>query len=236
METEQKIIPQKTWLIVFLITLFTAGPVAICSAQKTKLEKGEKKSKPYSLRINKGDYWIGGALGLSGSVVPLGQYIGTAATLSIKGGYHIIDKLSVGITVTGALSVTDKKENGVYTRGINLLAGPLVQYMIPVTKTFFLSPTAAATYGPINIKSMTSAAGQPEQYVKIKGNAFCQILGFGPFFEVIPGRASFGAHFLYSFLQQTTNVYANNGDKLPDTKIKDSKSGPGMIMEFRLHF
>jgi hypothetical protein len=83
---------------------------------------------------------------------------------------------------------------------------------------------------------MTSAAGAPEAYVKVKGNAFCQILGVGPFFEVIPGRASFGAHILYSFLQQTTNVYANDGTRIPNTEIKDNKSGPGMIMEFKLHF
>lgn len=230
---EQRIIPKKGMLIAFLITLFVSGPAGICLAQSSQ---GTANSKPYSLKINKGDYWIGGALGLSGSVAPLGQYIGTAATLSIKGGYHVIDKLSVGITLTGSMSITDKKENGVYTRGISVLGGPLVQYMFPVTKTFFLSPTAAFTYGPINIKSMTSAAGQPEEYIKVKGHALCQIFGFGPFFEVIPGRASFGAHLLYSFLQQTTNVYANNGDIIPGTEIKDDKSGPGMIMEFRLHF
>jgi hypothetical protein len=227
----QRIIQAKTWLTVFLIISLTT----ICSAQTVKTES-TKKGKPYTLKIRKGDYWIGGGLGLSGSVAPLGQYIGTAANLSIKGGYHIIDKLSVGITITGGISITDKKANGVYTRGISLLAGPLVQYMIPLTKTLYLAPTAAVTYGPINIKSMTSAAGAPEQYVKVKGNAFCQILGVGPFFEVIPGRASFGAHLLYSFLQQTTNVYANDGTRIPNTEIKDNKSGPGMIMEFKLHF
>lgn len=211
--------------IVCLITLFTTAP-KLCSAQETK---------PYSLKINKGDFWIGGGLGLSGSVAPLGQYIGTAATLAIKGGYHVIDKLSVGVTITGAISITDKKSKGVYTRGINLLAGPIVQYMLPISKTCYLVPTAAVTYGPINIKSMTSAAGQAEEYIKIKGNAFCQIVGVGPFFEVIPHRASFGVHFLYSFLQQTTNVYANSGDRIPGTEVKDNKGGPGMIMEFKLH-
>jgi hypothetical protein len=194
----------------------------ICSAQ--------------TLKIKKGDWWIGGGLGINGSVAPLGQYIGTAANLSIKGGYHVIDGLSVGVTITGAISIADKKEAGVYNRGISLLAGPIVQYMFPVTKTLYLAPTAAVTYGPIDIKSMTSAAGQPEAYAKVKGNAFCQILGFGPFFEVIPGRASFGAHIVYSFLQQTTNVYTNSGDRVPGTEIKDKKNGPGMIMEFKLHF
>ena len=210
--------------IVCLIFLFATLP-QLCSAQK---------SKPYSLNINKGDFWIGGGLGLSGSVAPLGQYIGTAATLAIKGGYHVIDKLSIGVTITGAISITDKKEVGVYTRGINLLAGPIVQYMLPLSKTCYLVPTAAVTYGPINIKSMTRASS-PEEYVKIKGNAFCQIVGVGPFFEVIPHRASFGVHVLYSFLQQTTNVYGNNGDRIPGTKVKDNKGGPGMIMEFKLH-
>jgi hypothetical protein len=227
----QSIIQTKTWLTVFLIISLTT----ICAAQDAKPEKS-KKGKPYTLKIRKGDYWIGGGLGLSGSVAPLGQYIGTAANLSIKGGYHVIDKLSVGVTITGGISITDKKANGVYTRAVSLLAGPLVQYMIPLTKTLYLAPTAAVTYGPINIKSMTSAAGAPEAYVKVKGNAFCQILGVGPFFEVIPGRASFGAHILYSFLQQTTNVYANDGTRIPNTEIKDNKSGPGMIMEFKLHF
>ncbi|SEW46045.1 hypothetical protein SAMN05428988_6229 [Chitinophaga sp. YR573] len=231
MKYVKRIIQTKTWLTVFLIISLTT----ICSAQTVKPEKS-KKGKPYTLKIRKGDYWIGGGLGLSGSVAPLGQYIGTAANLSIKGGYHVIDKLSVGLTITGGISITDKKSNGVYTRAVSLLAGPLVQYMIPLTKTLYLAPTAAVTYGPINIKSMTSAAGAPEQYIKVKGNAFCQILGVGPFFEVIPGRASFGAHILYSFLQQTTNVYANDGSLVPNTEIKDNKSGPGMIMEFKLHF
>src|SRR3954469_19009659 len=111
-----------TWLTVCLLISLTT----ICSAQKTK--------KPYTLKIRKGDFWVGGGLGLTGAVAPLGQYIGTAANLSIKGGYHIIDKLSVGITVTSGISITDKKENGVYTRAISLLAGPIVQYMWPVTK------------------------------------------------------------------------------------------------------
>jgi len=231
MKYVKRIIQTKAWLTVFLIISMTT----VCSAQDGKPEKA-KKGKPYTLKIRKGDYWIGGGLGLSGSVAPLGQYIGTAANLSIKGGYHVIDKLSVGVTITGGISLTDKKANGVYTRAVSVLAGPLVQYMIPLTKTLYLAPTAAVTYGPINIKSMTSAAGAPEQYIKVKGNAFCQIVGVGPFFEVIPGRASFGAHILYSFLQQTTNVYTNDGTRIPNTEIKDNKSGPGMIMEFKLHF
>jgi hypothetical protein len=231
MGNEKRTIQMKLWSTVFFINLFIIGPIVLCSAQN----QSTKKSKPYSLKINKGDFWIGGGLGLSGSVAPLGQYIGTAANLSLKGGYHVIDKLSIGLTITGGISITDKKANGVYTRAISVLAGPLVQYMIPLTKTLFLAPTAAVTYGPINIKSMTSAPGQPEQYVKIKGNALCEIVGIGPFFEVIPGRATFGAHLLYSFLQQTTNVYGNNGDLIPGSKIKDRKSGPGMIMEFKIH-
>lgn len=218
----------KFWSIVCLVIIVPQ----LCFAQKEK----SKKSKNYTLKINKGDFWVGGGLGLSGSVAPLGQYIGTAASLEIKGGYHVIDKLSVGVTITGAISITDKKQYGAYTRGINLLAGPIVQYMIPLSKTCFLAPTAAVTYGPINIKSMISGPGQPEEYVKIKGNAFCQIVGVGPFFEVVPEKVSFGAHVLYSFLQQTTNVYANNGDKVPNTKVKDKKGGPGMIMEFKVHF
>ena len=222
--------------IIFFITLFVSGPINRCFAQKSENITSAKKSKPYSLRINKGDYWIGGGLGLSGAVVPLGQYIGTAASLDIKGGYHIIDKLAVGITITASISIADKKENGVYNRGISILAGPIAQYTIPITKTLYLVPTAAVTYGPINIKSMTSAAGQPEEYIKVKGNAMCEIFGAGPFFEVIPQRASFGAHLVYSFVQQTTNVYTNNGDRVPGTEIKDNKNGPGLIMEFKLHF
>lgn len=226
---------QKKRLITLFITLFISGLIPICSAQNVETGKSIKTSKPYSLRIKKGDYWLAGSMGLSGSVAPLGQYIGAAGTVSIKGGYHIIDKLSLGLTITAALSVADKKENGVYNRGISVLAGPIVQYMFPLTKTLYLAPTAALTYGPINIKSMTSAAGQPEQYIKIKGNAFCQIVGVGPFFEVIPERASFGAHFVYSFIQQTTNVYSNN-NLVPGTEIEDKKNGPGLIVEFKLHF
>jgi hypothetical protein len=212
-------VPNNARVITFLIALFAFN---ICSGQ--------------TLKIKKGDYWLGGGLGLTGAVAPLGQYIGTAANLSLKGGYHIFNGFSIGATITGGISLTDKKSNGVYTRAVSVLAGPLVQYMFPLTKNLYLSPTAAVTYGPINIKSMTSAAGAPEEYIKIKGNAFCQILGVGPFFEVIPQRASFGVHLLYSFLQQTTDVYGNNGSVIPGTKVKDHKGGPGMFMEFKLHF
>jgi hypothetical protein len=215
--------PRILCLTVFFITLFVTG-------------YAQKKEKPYSLNINKGDFWVGGGLGLSGAIAPLGQYIGTAASLEIKGGYHIVDKFAVGITITAGISIADKKESGVYNRGINLLIGPIIQYTIPLTKTLYLVPTAAVTHGPINIKSMTSAAGQPEEYVKVKGNATCEIFGAGPFFEVIPHRASFGAHVVYSFVQQKTNVYANSGDEVPGSTIKDRKNGPGLIMEFKLHF
>ncbi|MVT07934.1 hypothetical protein [Chitinophaga tropicalis] len=229
-------VPRKIRLTALLIPFFVFGSIAICSAQSEDASQHPKKKKPYTLRINKGTYWLGGGLGIKGSVAPLGQYIGTAANLEIKGGYHVIDKFSVGLTITGAMSISSKKEAGVYTRGISLLAGPLLQYMIPISGNFYLAPTAAVTYGPINIKSMTSGAGEPEQYVKVKGHAVCEIVGIGPFFEVIPGRASFGAHLLFSALQQTTNIYTNNGDKVPGTEIKDRKTGPGMIMEFKVHF
>ncbi|PSL43867.1 hypothetical protein CLV51_107178 [Chitinophaga niastensis] len=236
MKNEQRLIPKKIGFIAFLIPLFASGWITICSAQNIDSGPGIKKSKPYTLRINKGDFWIGGGLGLTGSVAPFGQYIGTAATLSMKGGYHIIDKLSVGFTVTGGLSISDKKSKGIYTRGTSLLVGPIVQYMFPLSKTFFLSPLGGVNFGPLSVKAMTSAAGAPEQYIRIKGNALCEFIGIGPFFEVIPQRASFGAHFLYTFLQQTTNVYNNSGDHIPGTKITDKKNGPGMVMEFRLHF
>jgi hypothetical protein len=194
-----------------------------------------KKHKPYTLKIDKGSWWIGGGLGISGSIAPMGQYIGTAATLSAKGGYHVIDKLSVGVSITAGLNIADKKSAGVYNRGVSMLAGPIVQYIIPLSKSFFLQPIIGATWGPMNIKSMVSAPGAEEQYIKVKGHAFCELAGIGPFFEVIPGKASFGVQFLVSAVQQTTNVYTDGGDKVTGTQIRDRKTGPAMLVEFRLH-
>ncbi|SFD88439.1 hypothetical protein SAMN05518672_103687 [Chitinophaga sp. CF118] len=237
MKNKQNLISTKITLIAFLLTSILAlDPVSICSAQSINPGSKTKKSRSYTLRINKGDYWIGGSLGLTGSVAPLGQYIGAAASLSMKGGYHIIDRLSVGFSVTGGLSLSDKKKNGVYTRGTSLLVGPLVQYMIPLSKTFFLAPIIGVNMGPIGIKSMISPAGSPEEYIRIKGNALCGFIGAGPFFEVIPERATFGAQLFLTSLRQTTNAYANNGEHIPDSRITDRKVGPGLVVEFRLHF
>lgn len=227
--------PAKAVLLFVLVPLMLAlTPFITSSAQTLDVTKAPSK-KAYTLKINKGDYWIGGGLGLSGSVAPMGQYIGTAAQLSAKGGYHIIDKLSVGVSLTAGISISDKKSKGIYTRGISMLVGPIIQYMIPLSKTFFLAPIVGATWGPISVKSMTSQPGAPEEYVKIKGHAFCQLAGIGPFFEVIPEKASFGAQILVSSLQQTTTLHSN-GSEIPGTKVKDNKSGPALNIEFRLHF
>ncbi|SFO53373.1 hypothetical protein SAMN05428949_5617 [Chitinophaga sp. YR627] len=220
-------------LIMSAVCWFAA--IQVCSAQQIDPAQSMKKHVPYTLKINKGSWWVGGGLGLTGSVVPMGQYIGTAAQLSARGGYHFIDKMSIGLSVTAGLSVASKKSAGVYNRGVNLLVGPIAQYIIPVTKSFFLQPIIGATWGPMNIKSMVSPAGAEEAYVKVKGHAFCELAGIGPYFEVIPGIASFGAQFLVSSIQQTTNVYTNGGDKVPGTEIKDRKTGPALMMEFRLH-
>lgn len=237
MKNTHRLTPAATGLLTVLVPLIIAlMPFITCSAQTLEVTKAPVKSKAYTLKINKGTYWIGGGLGLSGSVAPMGQYIGTAATLSAKGGYHVIDKLSVGVSLTAGISISDKKSKGIYTRGISMLVGPIVQYMIPLSKTFFLAPIVGATWGPISVKSMTSLPGAPEEYVKIKGHAFCELAGIGPFFEVIPEKASFGAQILVSALQQTTTLHGNNGEGIPGTKVTDKKSGPALNMEFRLHF
>jgi hypothetical protein len=237
MKNKQKRIPKGARLLALIMSVLAAlAPATKCSAQDIDPAQSLKKRIPYTLKINKGSFWVGGALGISGSVAPMGQYIGTAAQLSAKGGYHVIDKLSIGLSITGGLSLADKKSNGVYNRGINLLVGPIVQYMWPISKSFFLAPIVGATWGPVSIKSMTSPAGAAEQYIKVRGHAFCELAGIGPFFEVIPERASFGAQFLVSSIQQTTNVYGNSGEKIPGTEIKDRKTGPAMVMEFKLHF
>ncbi|MCF6403046.1 hypothetical protein L3C95_09190 [Chitinophaga filiformis] len=237
MKNKQRLMPAKAVLLFVLVPLIIAlTPSNNCSAQTLDATNPASKGKAYTLKIRKGDYWIGGGLGLTGSVAPMGQYIGTAAQLSAKGGYHIIDKLSVGVSITGGISISDKKSQGIYTRGISLLVGPIVQYMIPVSKTIFLAPIVGATWGPIRVKSMTSQPGQPENYVKIKGHAFVELAGIGPFFEVIPEKASFGAQLLVSSLQQTTTLYTNSGEGIPGTKVKDRKTGPALNVEFRLHF
>lgn len=237
MKNKQRLMPEKARLLIVLVPLIIAmAPFITCSAQTTEAVQVPAKNKAYTLKIRKGDYWIGGGLGLSGSVAPMGQYIGTAATLSAKGGYHVIDKLSIGVSITAGISISDKKSKGIYTRGISMLVGPIVQYNIPLSKTFFLVPIVGATWGPINVKSMTSQPGAPEEYVKIKGHAFCQLAGIGPFFEVIPEKASFGAQILVSSLQQTTTLHTNSGEGIPGTKVKDDKSGPALNVEFRLHF
>lgn len=237
MKNKQRLMPAKAVLLFFLVPLTIAlMPLITCSAQTLDASLTPAKKKAYTLKINKGDYWIGGGLGLTGSVAPMGQYIGTAAQLSAKGGYHFFDKFSVGVSLTAGISISDKKSKGIYTRGISMLVGPIVQYMIPVSKTVFLAPIVGATWGPISVKSMVSQPGAPEEYVKIKGHAFCQLAGIGPFFEVIPEKASFGAQILVSSLQQTTTVHGNNGDGIPGSKVKDNKSGPALNIEFRLHF
>ncbi|UPK72216.1 hypothetical protein [Chitinophaga filiformis] len=237
MKNKQRLIPAKAVLLFFLVPLMIAlMPLITCSAQTLDASLTPAKKKAYTLKINKGDYWIGGGLGLTGSVAPMGQYIGTAAQLSAKGGYHFFDKFSVGVSLTAGISISDKKSKGIYTRGISMLVGPIVQYMIPVSKTVFLAPIVGATWGPISVKSMVSQPGAPEEYVKIKGHAFCELAGIGPFFEVIPEKASFGAQILVSSLQQTTTVHGNNGDGIPGSKVKDNKSGPALNIEFRLHF
>lgn len=237
MKNKQRLMPAKAVLLFVLVPLMLVlTPFFTCSAQTLDVTKAPPKGKAYTLKIRKGDYWIGGGLGLSGSVAPMGQYIGTAAQLSAKGGYHIIDKLSVGVSLTAGISISDKKSKGIYTRGISMLVGPIVQYMIPLSKTFFLAPIVGATWGPISVKSMVSQPGAPEEYVKIKGHAFCQLAGIGPFFEVIPEKASFGAQILVSSLQQTTTLHNNSGEGIPGTKVKDNKSGPALNIEFRLHF
>jgi hypothetical protein len=236
MKNKQRLMPAKAALLFVLVPLIALMPFTICSAQTLDATKVPAKNKAYTLKIRKGDYWIGGGLGVSGSVAPMGQYIGTAATLSAKGGYHVIDKLSVGVSLTAGISIADKKSKGIYTRGISMLVGPIVQYMIPLSKTFFLAPIVGYTWGPINVKSMTSQPGAPEEYVKIKGHAWCQLAGIGPFFEVIPEKASFGAQILVSSIQQTTTLYTNSGEGIPGTKVKDEKSGPALNVEFRLHF
>ncbi|PWV45845.1 hypothetical protein [Chitinophaga sp. S165] len=236
MKNKQRLMPTKAALLFVLVPLIALMPFITCSAQTSEATKVPAKNKAYTLKIRKGDYWIGGGLGLSGSVAPMGQYIGTAATLSAKGGYHVIDKLSIGASLTAGISISDKKSKGIYTRGISMLVGPIVQYQIPLSKTFFLSPIIGYTWGPINVKSMTSQPGAPEEYVKIKGHAWCQLAGIGPFFEVIPEKASFGAQILVSSLQQTTTLYTNSGEGIPGTKVKDDKSGPALNVEFRLHF
>lgn len=228
--------PAKAALLFVLVPLIALMPFITCSAQTSDATEVPAKNKAYTLKIRKGDYWIGGGLGVSGSVAPMGQYIGTAATLSAKGGYHVIDKLSVGVSLTAGISIADKKSKGIYNRGISMLVGPIVQYMIPLSKTFFLAPIVGYTWGPINVKSMTSQPGAPEEYVKIKGHAWCQLAGIGPFFEVIPEKASFGAQILVSSIQQTTTLYTNGGEGIPGTKVKDDKSGPALNVEFRLHF
>lgn len=223
-------------LFVLLSLLSVLTSITPCSAQTLDVNKGAPNKNDYTLKIRKGDYWIGGGLGLSGSVAPMGQYIGTAAALSAKGGYHVIDKLSFGLTVTAGISLADKKSKGVYNRGISMLVGPIAQYMIPLSKTLFLAPIIGATWGPINVKSMVSQPGAPEEYIKIKGHAFCELAGIGPFFEVIPGKASFGAQILVTSLQQKTTMYSNSGEGIPGTKVRDDKSGPALNVEFRLHF
>lgn len=229
--------PAKAALLFVLVPLIALMPFITCSGQTLDAPKAPAKNKKdYTLKIRKGDYWIGGGLGLSGSVAPMGQYIGTAATLSAKGGYHVIDKLSIGFSISAGISISDKKSKGVYTRGISMLMGPIVQYQIPLSRTLFLCPIVGYTWGPISVKSMTSQPGEPEEYIKIKGHAWCQLAGIGPFFEVIPGKASFGAQVLVSSLQQTTTLYTNSGEGIPGTKVKDDKSGPALNVEFRLHF
>lgn len=228
--------PAKAGLLFALLSLlFVLTPIIPCSAQTLDVSKAPSSKKEYTLKIRKGDYWVGGGLGLSGSVAPMGQYIGTAATLSAKGGYYLADKFTIGASITAGISLADKKSKGVYTRGISMLMGPIVQYMIPLSKTFFLAPIVGATWGPISVKSMVSQPGAPEEYIKIKGHAFCELAGIGPFFEVIPGKASFGAQILVSSLQQTTKLHANSGE-VPGTRVRDDKSGPALNMEFRLHF
>ncbi|SFW75737.1 hypothetical protein [Chitinophaga sancti] len=191
-------------------------------------------AQSYTLKIKKGDYWLGGGLGIQGSVAPMGQYIGTSASLSAKGGYFVADKFSIGITVTGGYSIVDKKDKGVYNRGISFLMGPLFNYHIPISRNFFLEPIICTTWGPVSVKSMVSAS--PEQYVKVKGHAFCEIGGIGPFFEVIPQKAEFGVQLLLAVLQQSTTVYGSNGEAIPGSKVWDNKTGPAMNVEFRLHF
>lgn len=235
MKNTHKPLPVQGLFLLLITAACWLSATTVSLAQHVDPAQSMKKRIPYTLKINKGSWWVGGGLGLTGSVVPMGQYIGTAAQLSAKAGYHVIDKLSVGFSITGGLSIASKKSAGVYNRGLNVLMGPIAQYMIPVTKSFFLQPIIGATWGPMGIKSMISQAGAEEQYVKIKGHAFCELAGIGPFFEVIPGKASFGAQFFVTSIQQTTNVYTNGGDKVPGTQIKDSKTGPAMIMELRIH-
>lgn len=235
MKNTRKRFPAKGLSLLFITAVCWLSTITVSLAQNVDPAQSMKKRIPYTLKINKGSWWVGGGLGITGSVTPMGQYIGTAAQLSAKAGYHVIDKLSVGLSVTGALSIASKKSAGVYNRGLNVLMGPIVQYMIPVSRSIFLQPIIGATWGPMGIKSMVSPAGAEEQYVKIKGHAFCELAGIGPFFEVIPGKASFGAQFFVTSIQQTTNVYTDGGDKVPGTQIKDRKTGPAMIMEFRLH-
>ncbi|MBW8683348.1 hypothetical protein [Chitinophaga rhizophila] len=235
MKNTYSLTPASRLFTLFMTAVCWLSAVQVCAAQEIDPSQSMKRHKPYTLKINKGSWWIGGGLGISGSVAPMGQYIGTAATLSGKGGYHVIDKLSVGLSITAGLNIADKKSAGVYNRGFSMLVGPIVQYIIPLSKSFFLQPIVGATWGPMNIKSMVSPAGAEEQYARIKGHAFCELAGIGPFFEVIPGKASFGAQFLVSSIQQTTNVYTDSGEKVPDTQIKDRKTGPAMVMEFRLH-
>lgn len=236
MKNTHQPIPKPGLSLLLMYALFMFVTICNCSAQNIDPAQSQKKRIPYTLKVNKGSVWIGGSLGISGSVVPMGQYIGTAATVSAKGGYHVIDKLSVGLSITGGFSIANKKTAGIYNKGVNMLIGPIVQYYLPVSKNIFLAPIIGATWGPMYVKSLVSAAGEPQQFVKIKGHAFCELAGIGPFFEVIPGRADFGAQFLVSSIQQTTNLFANNGDKVPGTEIKDRRTGPAMVMEFRLHF
>ena len=219
MKNKLRPVPFKFGVLVAIISLY---PFLSSSAQS------------YSLSLKKGSYWIGGGLGVQGSVAPMGQYIGTAANLSAKGGYFVIDKLSVGLSVTGGFSLVDKKDKGVYTRGISLLVGPLVNYHIPMGKNFFLEPIVCTTWGPISVKSLVNS--NPEQYVKVKGHAFCEIGGIGPFFEVIPKRAEFGFQLLVAVLQQSTTIYTEDGKAVPGTKVWDNKTGPALNVEFRLHF